>query len=77
MKTTITTDYEGLPLRVVGIYTPAEKGIDYDSNMEGEPGYRAYFTIEEVYAKDSEINIVILFDEDSLIDLSEKVKELC
>ena len=71
----INIEFKGIPLRVVGEYEAGEEAVMYYSDMSGHPGSNSSFLVEEVYAEDSDIDIVELFSPADLEILSEKVLE--
>jgi hypothetical protein len=62
----INIEFKGIPLRVVGEYEAGEERTYYDGDLGGCPGSDSSFSVEEIFAEDSEIDLVELF---SLADL--------
>ena len=71
----INIEFKGIPLRVVGEYEAGEEAVMYYSDMSGHPGSNSSFLVEEVYAEDSDIDIIELFSPADLEVLAEKVLE--
>ena len=71
----INIEFKGIPLRVVGEYEAGEEAVMYYSDMSGYPGSNSSFLVEEVYAEDSDIDLVELFSPADLEILEEKVLE--
>ena len=51
----INIEFKGIPLRVVGEYEAGEERTYYDGDLGGCPGMNSWFSVEEVFAEDSEI----------------------
>ena len=71
----INIEFKGIPLRVVGEYEAGEEAVMYYSDMSGYPGSNSSFDVNEVYAEDSDIDIVELFSPPDLEVLAEKIIE--
>ena len=71
----INIEFKGIPLRVVGEYEAGEEAVMYYSDMSGYSGSNSSFLVEEVYAEDSDIDIVELFSPADLEILEEKILE--
>ena len=71
----INIEFKGIPLRIVGEYEAGEEAVMYYSDMSGYPGSSSSFHVEEVYAEDSEIDLIELFSPDDLEIIEEKVLE--
>ena len=71
----ISIEFKGIPLRVVGEYEAGEEAVMYYSDMSGYPGSPSSYDVEEVYAEDSEIDLIELFSPADLEVISEKVIE--
>ena len=69
----INIEFKGIPLRVVGEYEAGEDRELYQFDLGGYPGSLPSFLVEEVYAEDSDIDIVELFSPADLEVLAEKV----
>ena len=71
----INIEFKGIALRVVGEYEAGEEAVMYYSDMSGHPGSNSSFDVNEVYAEDSDIDIVELFSPADLEVLAEKILE--
>ena len=71
----IDIEFKGISLRVVGEYEAGEEAVMYYSDMSGHPGSNSSFLVEEVYAEDSDIDLIELFSPDDLEVLAEKILE--
>lgn len=60
---TVEIDLYGVPLTVVGIYTPEEPGVDYTQDMDGYPGSPAEFEVYEVLAGEVDIRDILIWDQ--------------
>lgn len=64
--------YEEITLIVIGDYTPEEPTVMYDRDLGGDPGYPAEFVAREIYATDSEMNIIHLLSSNVLEFIEQK-----
>jgi hypothetical protein len=71
----INIEFKGIPLRVVGEYEAGEERTYYDGDLGGCPGSDSSFSVEEIFAEDSEIDIFELFSFADLEVLTEKILE--
>ena len=71
----INIEFKGIPLRVVGEYEVGEEAVMYYSDMSGYSGSNSSFDVNEVYAEDSDIDLVELFSPADLEVLEEKILE--
>lgn len=71
----INIEFKGIPLRVVGEYEAGEERTYYDGDLGGHPGSNSSFDVNEVYAEDSDIDLIELFSPADLEVLSEKIIE--
>ena len=71
----INIEFKGIPLRVVGEYEAGEERTYYDGDLGGCPGMNSWFSVEEVFAEDSEIDLIELFSPADLEVLAEKILE--
>ena len=65
-------EYNGIALVVIGDYSPEEEEVRYYPDMSGHPGSPAEFEAQEIYAFDSEINIINLLSEDVIEEINLK-----
>jgi hypothetical protein len=68
-------EYNGVTLVVKGDYTPEEKEVMYYSDMSGHPGSPAEFCAQEIYASDSNVNIIDLLSEEVVEEIELKCLE--
>ena len=71
----INIEFKGISLRVVGEYEGGEEAVRYYSDMSGYSGSNSSFDVNEVYAEDSDIDLVELFSPADLEILEEKILE--
>ena len=71
----INIEFKGISLKVVGEYEAGEERTYYDGDLGGCPGMNSWFSVEEVYAEDSDIDIFELFSPADLEILEEKILE--
>lgn len=75
MERRLNLTFKGIDLEVVGYYDQGECGVMYDSDLGGLPETYASFDINEVYLKDSEVNIFELFSYGDLTIIEELILE--
>ena len=71
----ISVVFKSIPLRVIGEYEAGEERTYYDGDLGGCPGLNSWFSVEEVFAEDSEIDLIELFYPADLKILEEKILE--
>ena len=71
----VNIEFKGISLRVVGEYEAGEEAVMYYSDMSGYSGSNSSFDVNEIYAEDSEIDLIELFSPADLEVLEEKIIE--
>ena len=71
----VNTEFKGVPLIIVGTYEKKEDRVMYYDNLDGFPGSGDSYSINEIYAEDSEIDLYELFSAADLQELESKILE--